>query len=297
MPNMLAVTECNVCPNPETFGPESETAVIRSNIRKFRDETFTVWRCRSCRTIHARDKVDLDHYYASYPFHNQKMDWTLRRVYANILRRLTRAGLTKQHTILDHGCGSGHLVSFIRSKGFTNAVGYDAYSETHNDASVLERRYDCIISQDVLEHVEQPRELLKMYADLTNPGGIIAIGTPNADAVDLTNVETHVHTLHQPYHTHMLSKQALLALGESLGWTLQRLYLMSYVNTLVPFININFGLHYARYFDNTLDLAFDDLGFSTKLLYPRTLFLAFFGYFNCPEADIMAVFKAPKSAL
>lgn len=290
---MLPVKECNVCEKPEVFGADTETAVVRSNIRKFRDETFWVWRCCGCRSIHARDEVDLDHYYAHYPFHQQKLDWMLRRVYTNLLRRLTRAGLRKNHTILDHGCGSGHLVNFIRSKGYDQAVGYDAYSRPHNDPSLLERRYDCIISQDVLEHVDEPRQLLKKYAEMANDGAIIAIGTPNADAIDLAYTETHVHTLHQPYHTHMLSLQALIALGQEQDWQLNRVYMMSYVNTLIPFINMNFGLHYARYLDNTLDIAFDDFKFSFKILYPRTLFLAFLGYFRCPQSDIMAIFQSP----
>jgi 2-polyprenyl-3-methyl-5-hydroxy-6-metoxy-1,4-benzoquinol methylase len=290
---MQTFKKCNVCEKPEVFGADTETAQVRSNIRKFRDETFAVWRCRGCRSIHARDPVDLDHYYACYPFHKQKLDWMLRRVYSNLLRRLTRAGLKKSHKILDHGCGSGHLVNFIRSKGYENVVGYDAYSAQNNDPSLLEHRYNCIISQDVLEHVDEPRQLLKQYSEMASAGAIIAIGTPNADAIDLAHAETHVHTLHQPYHIHMLSKPALIGLGQAMGWHLQRLYLMSYVNTLIPFININFGLHYARFFDNTLDLAFEDFKLSHQLLYPRTLFLAFLGYFKCPQNDIMAIFRTP----
>jgi len=68
---MLAVTTCNICSRPDTLGPESEVAYVRSNIRRFRDQRFAVWRCRSCGSIHARDEVDLDYYYRHYPFYER----------------------------------------------------------------------------------------------------------------------------------------------------------------------------------------------------------------------------------
>ena len=292
---MAAVRQCNVCSSPDTFGPDSESAAVRSNIRKFRDESFTVWRCGSCRSLHAGDDVDLDHYYASYPFHNQQLNWPLRAAYRNLLGRLTRAGLRRSHKVLDHGCGSGLLVNFMVRKGFARAVGYDAYSEQFRAPALLEDKYDCIVSQDVLEHVHKPRELLDTYAALANPGAVIAIGTPDADAIDLSHVETHIHALHQPYHTHMLSKGALFTAARDLGWSLERFYPSSYVNTLVPLVNFNFGQYYGNCFDNTLDLAFEKLKVSRKLLTPRALWLAFFGYFNCPTSDIMAIFRTPPS--
>lgn len=291
---MVAVTRCNVCSDPDELSSGSETALVRSNIRRFREELFTVWRCSSCRSIHARDETDLDHYYKFYPFHNQKLDWTLRMVYANLLRRLKRAGLKRSHRILDHGCGSGHLVNYLVSKGFAWAVGYDSYSPNFRDQTLLADKYDCIISQDVIEHVHEPYELLETFARLANPGAIIAIGTPDADAIDLAKTEVHVHTLHQPYHTHMLSKRALLTAGHDLGWSLERFYPSSYVNTIVPFVNLNFGLYYGKCFDNTLDLAFENFKFTPKLLTPRALWLAFFGYFRCPDTDIMAIFRTPE---
>lgn len=285
---------CNLCANPDALNGASEVATIRSNVRKFRTERFTVWRCASCRSIHARDRVDLPHYYADYPFHGQKLNTTLRAVYRTFRRRLKRAGLRRGHAILDYGCGAGHLVAYLKSCGHTNAVGYDAYSSNFADPAVLDRTYDCIIAQDLVEHVADPLALLATFARLANPGAVILIGTPNADAIDLEHPDEHIHTLHQPYHTHMFSKDALIHAARDLGWTLERLYMTNYTNTLIPCINLNFGLHYARCFDNTIDLAFDGLRVTRKLFSFRTLYLAFFGYFRAPEADITAIFRTPR---
>ncbi|MEE9294108.1 MAG: class I SAM-dependent methyltransferase [Phycisphaerae bacterium] len=285
---------CNLCSDPDTLDHSSEVATIASNVRKFKSERFTVWRCRSCRSIHARDAVDLDRYYAGYPFHRQRLDWKLRAVYRSIIRRLKRAGVSRDHHILDYGCGSGHLVTFLKSKGYLNAAGYDAYSENFWDPAVLEGKYLCIIAQDLIEHVDDPRSILRTFDDLAQPGAVIFIGTPNADAIDLDHAERHIHTLHQPFHTHMFSKDALVQAGGRIGWALDKIYMTNYTNTLVPCLNLRFGLHYAACFDNTIDLAFERFHISRKLLSPRSLYLAFFGYFRPPQADITAVFRKPR---
>ncbi len=338
---------CNLCDHPDTFNADSETATVQSNVRKFRHERFTVWRCSSCRSIHARDPVDLAHYYADYPFHRQVLNLALKAVYRTFPVRLKRLGLRPHHSILDYGCGSGHLVEYLKSRGFRRAVGYDAYSRDFSDPAVVDssgswvphslrrettlgsqaqaprgakgggppgddtysrnssdpavpsgdhsqpRRYDCIIAQDLVEHVEDPRATLRTFDRLATPGGLILIGTPNADAIDLTRADEHLHTLHQPYHTHMLSKHALIQAGRDVGWSLERLYMTNYTNTAIPCLNLNFALHYARCFDNTIDLAFDGLRFSRKLLSLRSLYLALFGYFRPPAADITALFRTP----
>ncbi|MHA2283884.1 MAG: class I SAM-dependent methyltransferase [Promethearchaeota archaeon] len=283
--------QCNLCADPSRLRGDSEVASVRSNVRAFRDEKFVVWRCARCRSIHARDEVDLPHYYAMYPFHKQKFNWILRIVYRNVLRRLKRAGLKRSHRILDYGCGSGHLIHFLKSKGYAHAAGYDAFGGSFSDPAVLDETYDFVHSQDVVEHVDDPRALLRTFASLAKPGGTIVIGTPNADAIDLTRPEDFVHPLHQPYHTHIFSKGALLAATGALGWTLDRYYATQYTNTLVPGLNMRFALYYGKCFDDTLDLAFDGVRVNRRLLSPRSLVYALFGYFFCPETDVMAVFR------
>ena len=77
----IASLSCNVCGLDEADAADVETASVPSNVRAFRNESFRIWRCRSCSTIHARDDVDLEHYYTSYPFHALPVDWRLRVMY------------------------------------------------------------------------------------------------------------------------------------------------------------------------------------------------------------------------
>ncbi len=286
---------CNICSSDG--GTDVERATVRSNVRKFREEKFAVWRCANCGSIHAADEVDLDHYYRHYPIHDlkqTKVDWMLRAMYRNQTRRLMRAGLQKEHHILDHGCGSGFLVDYLRNAGYPNAAGFDQYSQEFCDRRVLERTYDVVISQDVIEHVPEPWDLLNTLQGLSKPGAVIAIGTPNAEAIDLSRPEDRVHTLHQPYHRHIFSRAALLNAGEKMGWKLLRYYPTMYTNTLVPFVNTGFVTHYFSCHDDTLDLALEPIRMNSwRLWTPKTLFLALFGAFTAPETDVMAVFQRP----
>jgi 2-polyprenyl-3-methyl-5-hydroxy-6-metoxy-1,4-benzoquinol methylase len=287
---------CNICNNTLSGTRPHEEASVRSNVRKFRGEQFRIWRCPQCASVHATDEVDLAHYYREYPFHNigeeGDVDWMLQAMYRKQWKRLRAAGLQREHAVLDYGCGGGAFVKFLRKQGYANVQGFDEYSDTFGDKRVLEARYDMILTQDVLEHVAEPWQLLHTLSGLLAPSGAVAIGTPNADALDLKHPETRVHTLHQPYHRHIFSKRALLEIGGKLGWQLLQYYPTMYSNTFLPFVNQRFLLHYFRACDDTLDLATEPIQVANPKLYsPVTLFWAFFGGFFAPETDVMVVYR------
>jgi 2-polyprenyl-3-methyl-5-hydroxy-6-metoxy-1,4-benzoquinol methylase len=246
--------------------------------------------------VHARDEVDLGRYYASYPFHNlgeqRELDGPLQAMYRSQLKRLRAAGLTPEHKVLDYGCGGGAFVKFLREHGYARVHGFDEYSEQYGDRTVLDQRYDVIVTQDVLEHVAEPWDFLRTLSGLLEPSGVVLIGTPNAEALDLQQPESSVHALHQPYHRHIFSKQKLLTLGEALGWELVRYYPSMYSNTLLPFINQRFLLYYFKAGDNTLDIVTEPIRISNPKLYtPASLFWGFFGYFFPPETDVAVVYR------
>jgi len=286
---------CNVC--GATIEGEVESASIRSNVRKFAGEQFVVWRCPQCKSIHARDDVDLAHYYADYPFHKLRdadQGWMLDVMYGHLLSRLRAAGFDRGRSLLDYGCGSGMFLEYLRGRGYEDLSGYDEYSEHYADRAAIERTYDCVMTQDVIEHVPEPRALVQTLDALTKPGGMIVIGTPNAENIDLAEPEKRVHALHQPYHRHILSKSALVKVGEELGWEVLRYYPTMYTNTAFPFVNSAFLLHYFSCFDNCVDLSLEPIKVgSLKLWTPVTLLHGLFGALWAPESDVMAVFRKP----
>jgi 2-polyprenyl-3-methyl-5-hydroxy-6-metoxy-1,4-benzoquinol methylase len=270
---------------------ESETADVPSNVRAFREERFAVWRCATCRSIHARDDVDLAHYYAAYPMHEDAGGAAMRAFFGVQRRRLQQAGLERGASVLDYGCGAGAFVRYLADRRVT-ASGYDAYAPAFADRTALVKTYDAVVLQDVIEHVADPNALLGEIDALVRPGGLVLIGTPDADAIDLSRVTRYTHALHAPYHRHIFTRTELVKRAEARGWSLVRLYRSHYANTLRPFLNARFVHHYLRTRDNTMDAALDPPRPSLRLLFdPRTYVLGLFGALSPPREDICAVFR------
>lgn len=291
-----AASHCVVC-GARGASLASESVTVSSNVRAFESEHFWIWRCSACHSIHARDSVDLAHYYARYPFFELPLDWRMRAAYAEQRRRLESAGLRRGARILDYGCGSGAFVRYLRSSGYEHARGYDEYNARFADRSVLAERYDCVLSQDVLEHVPDPAALLQRFELLAAPGAIIAIGTPNASAIDLGHAERYRHTLHAPYHRHIFSRTALLEAGRRRGWSLEQYYPTQYANTLVPFLNSRFYLFFMRTLDDTLDCLLEQPPRLGPCLsrWPAALAWGLCGAYQAEETDVMAVFRTPSA--
>lgn len=285
---------CHACgERPELC--HAESALVHSNVRAFARERFWVWRCSACGSIHAGEELELDRYYARYPFFDVPLDWRLRALYREQRHRLEAAGLRWGNRILDYGCGSGAFVSYLASSGYEHVVGFDAYNPRYRDASVLERSYDCLVSQDVLEHVLAPQALLDDFQRLVRPGGLIAIGTPNAAAIDLARADAYRHSLHVPYHRHIFSRTALLAAAERRGWSLATYYPTQYANTVVPFLNSRFYQFFARTLDDTLDSLLEQPPELQPCLarLPSAVACGLCGYYCAEETDGMAIFHAP----
>ena len=118
--------KCVFCSTSTVEQPAAESAQVRCDIREFGAETFTVWLCANCGSLHAKEPIDYDRYYRDYPVKRQRYDFLFRALLRKRLGTLKRAGLESGKTLLDYGCGSGHFVRYAREQG-VRAEGYDPY--------------------------------------------------------------------------------------------------------------------------------------------------------------------------
>jgi SAM-dependent methyltransferase len=134
--------------------------------------------------------------------------------------------------LLEIGCGTGNFLAFISSKVDIDAKGIDTHapsveactsrglSAMHLDlAQFIERypdaKYDVVCAFHCLEHVDDPRTLVRIMSKALAPEGRIIISVPysptSTDAIypDCTNLP--------PHHLTQWNKESLAQLGKVVG--------------------------------------------------------------------------------
>lgn len=126
-------------------------------------------------------------------FGHAKKVTLLQRAIATFKRDLRRP-----LRILDIGCGSGYAVTRFLGGLEDNVLGIDsfcpniAYAKAHFQRAGLSfecvdvttlslegKQYDVVVMADVLEHLEQPEEILHRVADLLSPEARLLVTVPN----------------------------------------------------------------------------------------------------------------------
>jgi SAM-dependent methyltransferase len=115
----------------------------------------------------------------------------LRATFKRLLRNLARRELTGGD-LLEIGCGYGYLLDEARSL-FDRRVGTEFSAQgteiaRKTGAEVFvggieqvprERKFDCVVAIQVIEHVYEPLIFIKQLANHTKSGGHIVIATPD----------------------------------------------------------------------------------------------------------------------
>ncbi|MEL6351079.1 MAG: class I SAM-dependent methyltransferase [Cyanobacteria bacterium J06627_28] len=293
-------TDCPICHYQVEPSNSSAFHTFRCGIRSLMDETFEMWRCPDCQTIHCLDVVDLDAYYAAYPFEDAQLVWPLRVMYSNLLKQLTRFGFSKHHSFLDYGCGvHGLLVQYLKEKGFGSVHGYDPYAPedgTGDRTAVHQQQFDYISSQDVIEHVEDPAAFLSDIDRLTAPGGYILIGTPNASSIklDRPDIPDYEYLVHAPYHLHIYTREGVESLGRAQGWQVVGFFDRKYDDTLWPCLNNKAVNAYLTAFDGSFDVLAEPINLLAALKSPRFILWSLFGYWFSLRAGMGVMFRKPE---
>lgn len=285
---------CVICAY-ETDAPKvGELGACRGNTARFLGRLHYLWKCPRCLTIHNIDPVDFGDIYRDYPLNKRGLDFYARGTLSNLLQRLRRAGLSKEAAILDYGCGNGLFIEYLRKKGYSRVEGYDPFVAPFS--KVPESRFDCVVANDVIEHVSDPRRIIRECAQLVKPGGLLYIGTADSDPVNMAELEPHIMRLHQPFHRVILSQKSLLRLAEETGFELVCASRRSYMDTLTPFSNYRFLDEFNRVLGHNMDLALRPEAGKVILTRPRLWFFAFFGYFFPSAAEPAVLLRRPPSA-
>lgn len=273
----MAACQCVICGHRTDAPGPTELGACRGNTARFRHQLHHLWKCPRCLTIHNIDPVDFADIYRDYPLNQRRLDIFARGTLRNLLKRLRRAGLRRDAAILDYGCGNGVLVDYLRERGYTRVAGYDPYVEGFTQ--IPEGVFDCVIANDVIEHVSDPRRTIAECVRLVKPGGLLYLGTADSAPVNMGNLEPDIMRLHQPFHRVIITEATLHQLARETGFDLIQVYQRSYMDTLIPFSNYRFLDEFSKALGHDMDLMLQPAAAKVMLRRPSLWFYAYFGYF------------------
>jgi SAM-dependent methyltransferase len=163
--------------------------------------------------------------YASY----REQEAALRLTFRRLLRSLARRGLIGG-SLLEVGCGHGYLLDeaaawFDRREGteYSAAAAQAAARRADRiyrggiEAVSPDARYDLVVSNQVIEHVHQPRAFLAAQVTRLRPGGAVLVATPWMGSPWQRVLGRRWPSFKVPEHVFYFDRRSLSALMRSAG--------------------------------------------------------------------------------
>ncbi len=146
------------------------------------------------------------------------------------LRALSQVRLTNKSSILDVGCGSGHLLRCLKNIGFSNLAGVDPFIKEDIDypgslnirkMSIFELnprwKWDLIILSHSLEHMWEQKPTMEMISRLLHPNGVCVIRIPLADSWAYEYYGVNWCAIDAPRHYYIHTVKSLELLAQKAG--------------------------------------------------------------------------------
>jgi hypothetical protein len=203
------------------------------------DVPVTYHRCDRCGSLMLLDPYWLPRSYATV-FNPDPDHGRMRRTLFvhRFLRRLRASGvLPRSYSSLDYGSGFGILVRLLRDRG-ADAWGYDRYAtpifaEPFCQRELPDREFDLVTSIEVIEHTENPVEVLTLPRERLKDDGVLVVSTEFVDGQsDLA--AWHYLALEHGQHVTMFSRVGLRAAAHASGLE----WVRSFVFNRVPFLHV-----------------------------------------------------------
>lgn len=255
----MSISICRLC-----FSNETEIHRCKEFMFNTLAE-FDYIECRMCGSVSIKEiPENMTPYYSNnyYSMHQLTPEITERKRFKKLTYKLKKELAAKEvdktfeykvlasmkpkleDKICDVGCGSGHLIYHMKNLGYKNIIGNDPFLEADivypnglviqkKKLSEVHEKFDLIMFNHSLEHVENPGKYLRLAKERLNPKGKILVRIP------IIGYNWHVYKqywfgLDAPRHFHLFSVKGLSIVAKQQGLKIQEI---NYDSCLAGIVN------------------------------------------------------------
>jgi len=215
--NTYKLTECTGCGIIGLINPQADQDQFIKNTRNQSDPSKTI-------------ETSTGYDYFSFPEYVEKYQPIFDFFFRQRLNRLAVHGIKSGADILDAGCGYGFFVKHLSDHGFEadgidiepNCVEYakntlslkNIYHSSLEQFNKADKKYNAIVSCDVLEHCKNPMAFIESCKGLLKKDGLLYLQVPNVIGFRIP----YGYSLGLPYHIWHYNPKSLKRLLEINGF-------------------------------------------------------------------------------
>ncbi|MEO5890705.1 MAG: class I SAM-dependent methyltransferase [Ferruginibacter sp.] len=250
-------TACIICGNTE-----NNTIIAVKELQLGLGEVFDYQQCGNCGSLQLMDApADLGKYYPNDDYYSFNLGIAVakkaaffRKMQSDFLlfgknkilgglfsigfkmpdyyQWMKNAQAKYDDAILDIGTGNGSLLTRLFRTGFTNLTGIDPFiteSRDHGAVKILKKnifevtdQYDLVMMHHSLEHMFEPKKVLRQLQQVLKPEGKLLIRIPVMGNYGWKKYGTYWCGIDAPRHIFIPTEKALKLLLEEAGFTIER---------------------------------------------------------------------------
>ncbi|MFH1591766.1 MAG: class I SAM-dependent methyltransferase, partial [Candidatus Woesearchaeota archaeon] len=226
----MEYVKCNLC-NSKDY--RQLFSAGDSNLTK--QGMFSVVRCRDCGLVYMNPRLTKESMAQFYPATYYKLEKSESSYLSSILKdkcnikEMIRSchkieRLKEKGKILDVGCGRGDFLNYMRARGWETygvesteiaarhcreVQGLNVFYGELLEANFHANHFDVVRLGHVLEHVQNPREILQEINRILKPEGLLVISVPNIDSYEAKIFRENWYMLDLPRHLYHFSLKTL----------------------------------------------------------------------------------------
>jgi 2-polyprenyl-3-methyl-5-hydroxy-6-metoxy-1,4-benzoquinol methylase len=230
---------------------ESELLFERTFSGPLNPGPFAIRRCNGCGLLFNSPRLNAegirslynDHYY----FFQRENEPEFKRIVTLYQRTIAEMDTAmKPGRVLEIGSAKGYLLALMKALGWqptgievspdaahfaATAFGVDCFTGTLEDYIRSSRRssFPLVLAIDLLEHLEQPQEFIRLLREVVDDGGWLIIDTPNGGGYNIS-VQASQWKGFNPFHIFLFTRENLITMLSNNGFEVHRIF--SYSNKM-----------------------------------------------------------------